>query len=51
MLNNLAASGLPWGRALRLIGGTFVIIPLAAIIIRGALVLFYLPEQITNWLR
>lgn len=51
ILNNLAASGLPWGRALRLIGGTFVIIPLAAIIIRGALVLFYLPEQITNWLR
>jgi hypothetical protein len=48
---DLAASGLPWGDALRLIGGTFVIIPLAAIIIRGVLVLFYLPEQITNWLR
>jgi hypothetical protein len=51
ILNNLAASGFPWGRALRLIGGTLVIVPLAAIIIRTALMLFYLPEQITNWLR
>jgi hypothetical protein len=48
---NWVASLVTWGEALRLIGGTFVIVPLAAIIIRGALILFYLPEQITNWLR
>ena len=47
---NEVASLLPFGEVLRLIGGMFVIIPLAAIVIRGVMVLFYLPEQITNWL-
>lgn len=45
------ASLMSFGNVLRLIGGTFVIIPLVAIIIRGGLVLFYLPEQIANWLK
>jgi hypothetical protein len=47
---NGVASLFPFGEILRLIGGMIVIIPLSAIIIRGVLMLFYLPEQITNWL-
>jgi hypothetical protein len=48
---NEAASLLPFGEILRLIGGVIVIIPLAGILIRAVMVLFYLPEQITNWLK
>lgn len=46
-----AASLVPYGEILPVIGATFVLPPLAAIVIRVMLILFYVPEQVTNWLK